>query len=302
MSNLLTKSNSFKKFRSDNKLDNNHHSSTSNNTASNTASRPKLFSKKSIKLFSNNNTSLSLSNINNDAKNNNTILNNNRNLNLDVVTSNDNKLNPNPLNPSIKSKNIVVRLNDYNRMNNNSPIHMKQNSISSNNIKSARQNNMSFTKSASFNARNISESQSIEERPILEISKTDLNIPEPYINIYSQVDVNINMTLFGREDRRMKESLLIHDEKNFNYLNTLLNSKNNKFHKLKLIDFDFKMYLAVLDKVKNVEIGIIEYYIKTVTESNWVSYREITELKQRLNLITSSWDKRLEFYYSNLVI
>lgn len=68
------------------------------------------------------------------------------------------------------------------------------------------------------------------------------------------------------------------------------------------MDFDFKMYLEVLDKVKNVEIGIIDYYIKTITESNWVSYREITELKQRLNLITSSWDKRLDFYYSNMVI
>ncbi|KAF0270514.1 hypothetical protein FOG51_00612 [Hanseniaspora uvarum] len=293
MTNLLTKSNSFKKFRSENKLD--------SDSTSNTSSRPKLFSKKSIKLF-NNNTSLSLSNLNNDNKSHNTVLNNNRNLNLDVVTSNDNKANSTPLKPVLKSKNIVVRLNDYNRMNNSTPIHMKQSSISSSNVKNTRQNNMSLNKSASFNARNMSESHSLEEKPILEVAKTELNIPEPYINIYSQSNANTSMTLFGREDRRMKESLLIYDEKNYNYLNSLINSKNNKYYKLKLMDFDFKMYLEVLDKVKNVEIGIIDYYIKTITESNWVSYREITELKQRLNLITSSWDKRLDFYYSNMVI
>ncbi|CAI8505590.1 unnamed protein product [Hanseniaspora opuntiae] len=301
MSNLLNKSNSFKKFRSDNKLDTDIHSSTNNVTNGTTSSRPKLFSKKSIKLFSNSNSS-NLTNLNNENKSTHTLLNNNMNLNLDAISSTDKHSSSIPSKPLLKSKNIVVRLNDYNRMNNNSPLHIKQSSVSSSNVKSVRQNNMSFTKSTSFNARNISESQSLEEKPTFDVTKSELIIPEQYISIYSENKANISMTLFGRQDRRMRESLLIHDEKNYKYLSDLINKKNKKYSKLKLLDFDFKMYLDILNKVKNVEVDIIEYYIKTVTDSNWVSYREITELKQRLNLITSSWDKRLEFYYTNLVI
>ncbi|KAL6938445.1 hypothetical protein ACO0OL_000985 [Hanseniaspora opuntiae] len=301
MSNLLNKSNSFKKFRSDNKLDTDIHSSTNNVANGTTSSRPKLFSKKSIKLFSNSNSSNS-TNLNNENKSTHTLLNNNINLNLDAISSTDKHSSSIPSKPLLKSKNIVVRLNDYNRMNNNSPLHIKQSSVSSSNVKSVRQNNMSFTKSTSFNVRNISESQSLEEKPTFDVTKSELIIPEQYISIYSENKANISMTLFGRQDRRMSESLLIHDEKNYKYLSDLINKKNKKYSKLKLLDFDFKMYLDILNKVKNVEVDIIEYYIKTVTDSNWVSYREITELKQRLNLITSSWDKRLEFYYTNLVI
>ncbi|KAL6935053.1 uncharacterized protein HGUI_01676 [Hanseniaspora guilliermondii] len=301
MSNLLNKSNSFKKFRSENKLDTDIHSQTNNATNGSTSSRPKLFSKKSIKLFSNSNSSNS-TNLNNENKSTHNLLNNNMNLNLDVISSNDKHSSSIPSKPFLKSKNIVVRLNDYNRLNNNSPLHMKQNSVSSSNVKSVRQNNMSFNKSTSFNARNISESQSLEEKPTYEVAKSELSIPEQYISIYSENEASISMTLFGRQDRRMRESLLIHDEKNYKYLSDLIDKNNKKYSKLKLLDFDFKLYLEILNKVKSVEVGIIEYYIKTVTDSNWVSYREITELKQRLNLITSSWDKRLEFYYTNLLI
>lgn len=300
MTNLLNKSNSFKKFRSDNKLDTDIHSSTNNATNGIASSRPKLFSKKSIKLFSNSNSS-NLTSLNNENKSTHTLLSNNMNLNLDTISSIDKHSSNIPSKSLLKSKNIVVRLNDYNRMSNNSPLHIKQSSVSSSNVKSVRQNNMSFTKSTSFNAKNISESQSLEEKPTLDVTKSELMIPEQYISIYSENKANISMTLFGRQDRRMRESLLIHDEKNYKYLSGLI-SKNKKYSKLKLLDFDFKKYLDILNKVKNVEVDIIEYYIKTVTDSNWVSYREITELKQRLNLITSSWDKRLEFYYTNLVI
>lgn len=300
MTNLLNKSNSFKKFRSDNKLDTDIHSSTNNVTNGNT-SRPKLFSKKSIKLFSNSNSSNS-GNLNNEIKSSHSLLNNNMNLNLDAISPSDEHSSSIPSKLLPKSKNIVVRLNDYNRMNNSSPLHIKQSSVSSSNVKSVRQNNMSFTKSTSFIARNISESQSLEEKPTLDVTNSELSIPEQYRNIYSENKANISMTLFGRQDRRMRESLLIHDEKNYKYLSDLINKKNKKFSKLKLLDFDFKMYLDILNKVKQVEVDIIEFYIKTVTDSDWVSYREITELKQRLNLITSSWDKRLEFYYTNLLI
>lgn len=272
MSSILSKSNSFKRFRSDsaNTVSNNGDNESLTSTIHGNSTRPKIFSKKSIKIFgSGNNTSSNFSEDGNNKSN----------------------------------KNIVVRLNDYNKTNSVSSPHLATSTAitdaATHQRNITRTTNMSVGRSLS---QNITGSNPSPDKPIHK-TEAALFIPEEYLFLIENKPTEaglIRITLFGKEDRRLKESLILKDDKNYNVISDLLQVHKNK--KLDITNFQFEHYLHVLEKIMNLEIQVLEYFIKLTNDNGWVSYKEITQLKQRLNLLVNNWQKRIDFYKQNLCI
>ncbi|KAL6925778.1 hypothetical protein ACO0SA_000379 [Hanseniaspora valbyensis] len=283
MSSILSKSNSFKRFRSDSANTINNHGDTES-LSSNTNNKPKLFSKKSMKIFGGNNNN-STSNVNEH---------NNSNGNSSGSSNNT------------SNKNIVVRLNDYNRSNSISTPHLStttHNNLTSTNTHlrtNTRANNMSLNRSTSLTVVNTN-NQLIERR--IQKLEADIEIPNDYLILLENKSTETNLvkiTLFGKEDRRLKESLILKDDINYEKITKLLTINKNR--KLQITNFNTEYYLQILEKIMVLEMNVLEYFINLTNENGWVSYKEITELKQRLNLLSSNWQKRIDFYRENLVI
>lgn len=272
MSSILSKSNSFKRFRSDsvNTASNNGDNESLNSTIHGNSSRPKIFSKKSIKIFGSGN---------------------NQSSNFSEDSSNKN------------NKNIVVRLNDYNKTNSVSTPHLATSAAitdaATHQRNITRTNNLSIGRSLS---QNILGSNPLADKPIHK-TEAALLIPEEYLLLLENKPTEaglIRITLFGKEDRRLKESLILKDDNNYNIVTDLLELHKNK--KLYITNFHLEHYLHVLEKMMSLEIQVLEYFIKLTSDNGWVSYKEITQLKQRLNLLVNNWQKRIDFYKENLCI
>ncbi|XBW35580.1 hypothetical protein QEN19_001154 [Hanseniaspora menglaensis] len=266
MSSIISKSNSFKRFRSNSE---NTTNADSESVSSAVITKPKLFSKKSIKLFSSSNN----------------------------TTGNLNDTNTNSVN-----KNIVVRLNDFNNFSSpNLPIIKGNMGNSSTNLRvGVKTRNMSLGRSLSQNL--VSPSTSAEFKSVYKL-ESDLEIPSDFLSLLKGCSTEsnlINITLFGKEDRRLKESLILKDNVNFGKISKLLEANKNK--KLHITNFDTLIYVGTLEKIMLLEIDVLEFFITKTNSEGWVSYKEITELKQRLNHLINSWQKRIDFYKENLVL